>query len=228
MANRVRLAWLALLLLVPAPSLGVAGEMIWFPGAVGLGVYWVSKLWILGFPTAWTFFVEQSAIARPHPTSRGLMLGATSGVLGALVVALGFHFVLRERIDPTLIREMARANHLLTPAAYLAVAVYICTLNSLLEEYVWRWFVYRRFERVVPRGPAVFLAAAAFTLHHAVILYSQFGGEMCLIGSSAVFVAGLTWSWIYARTRSIWSAWLSHALIDVAVFWAGWQLLFVS
>jgi membrane protease YdiL (CAAX protease family) len=46
--------------------------------------------------------------------------------------------------------------------------------------------------------------------------------------SIAVFVAGLTWSWIYARSASIWSAWASHALVDIAVFWAGWQILFVQ
>ncbi len=223
-----RLALISLLLLVPAPSLGVASEMIWFPGFIGLCILGASKFWIFGFPAAWAFFAEESALARPRPNSRGLMLGLTSGLLGATVVVLGFHFVLRERIDTTLIREMARKNHLLAPALYLAVAVYICAFNSLLEEYVWRWFVYGRFEKLVPRGWAVFLAAAAFTLHHSIILASQFGAEMCLIGSLAVFVAGLTWSWIYAKTRSIWSAWLSHALIDIAVFWAGWQLLFVG
>jgi uncharacterized protein len=41
-----------------------------------------------------------------------------------------------------------------------------------------------------------------------------------------VFAAGLAWSWLYARSGSIWSAWLSHAIIDVAVCWAAWQILF--
>ncbi len=226
--RRRRLALIALLLLVPAPSLGVASEMIWFPGFIGLCILGASKFWIFGFPIAWAFFAEESAIARPRMNSRGLLVGLSSGLLGALVVVLGFQFLLRERIDPALIREMARKNHLLTPPVYLAVAVYICALNSLLEEYVWRWFVFARFERLLSRGAAVVLSAAAFTLHHTIILGSQFGAEMCVIGSIAVFVAGVMWSWIYAKTRSIWSAWLSHALIDIAVFWAGWQLLFVD
>ncbi len=224
---RRRTALFGLLLLVPAPSIGVGAEMVWFPGALGLLVLAATKVWIFAFPVAWTFFVEARPVARPRPSATGLGLGIASGLLGAAVVVLAYTYALRERIDPAAIREMARANHLLTPVAYLSVAAYICAANSLLEEYVWRWFVFGRLEQLCPRPLAVILAAAAFTLHHSVILATQFGAEICVVGSLAVFVAGVTWSWIYARTRSIWSAWISHALIDVAVFWVGWDLLFV-
>ena len=44
---------LALLLLVPAPSLGVAAEMLWFPGALGLSILFATKVWILALPLAW-------------------------------------------------------------------------------------------------------------------------------------------------------------------------------
>jgi len=222
------LAALALLLLVPAPSLGVASEMLWFPGTIGLSILAASKFWILLLPLVWTARVERRPLTRPRPVARGLGLGLASGILGAVVVAASYHFVLAARIDPALVREMARANHLLVPQNYLLAAVYFCTLNSLLEEFVWRWFVFSKFEQLVPRGAALVLASLGFTAHHTLLLATQFGTELALIGSIGVFVAGVAWSWIFARTRSIWSAWLSHALIDVAVFWAGWRILFVQ
>jgi membrane protease YdiL (CAAX protease family) len=223
-------AVLALLLLVPLPSLGIACEMLWFPGPVGLAVLGATKVGIFALPLAWTVLVDRASVrvARPAVRELGLGLGLATGLLGAAVVVLAYHFVLRERIDPATVRAMARANHLLAPGAFLAVAVYTCVLNSLLEEYVWRWFVFRRFEVLVPRSAAVVLAALAFTLHHALLLASQFGAELCALGSVAVFVAGVTWSWLFSRTRSIWSGWLSHALVDIAVFWAAWQILFVD
>jgi membrane protease YdiL (CAAX protease family) len=227
-ATRRRRAALALLCLVPAPSLGVASEMLWFPGALGLSILLLTKFWILLLPLAWTLRVDRQALRWPALNSRGLLLGVGTGLVGATAVVLGYQFVLAERIDPELLREMARANHLLSPSNYLWVALYICALNSLLEEYVWRWFVFSRFEQLLGRRLAVVFAALAFTLHHTLILASQFGLELTVIGSIAVFVAGLTWSWIYARSASIWSAWASHALVDIAVFWAGWQILFVQ
>ena len=254
-------AFLALCLLVPAPSLGIACEMLWFEGPVGLSILGLTKVWILALPFLWTRFVDgergtpfsrprvepsgagassagaftgaastgAASTSGPAPArDRGLLLGLITGLVGAAAVVLAYQFVLGERIDPTTVREMARANGLLSPPSYLAVAVYICLLNSLLEEYVWRWFVYRRFETLVGRPAAVVLAALAFTLHHSLLLGTQFGAELCWIGSTAVFVAGVAWSWQFARTRGLWSPWLSHALIDVAVFWAGWQILFVA
>jgi membrane protease YdiL (CAAX protease family) len=225
-ASARRTALIALLLLVPAPSLGIACEMLWFPGTLGLGILGFTKLWILILPLAWSAFVDRRALAVERATTRGLPLGFVTGIIGALAVVAIFQFVLRERIDPTIVRDMASKNHLLEHGAYTLVAIYTCALNSLLEEYVWRWFVQGKFERLLPRPLAVTASAAAFTLHHTLILATQFNFELAVIGSSAVFVAGVTWSVIYARTRSIWSVWLSHALIDVAVFWAGWRLLF--
>lgn len=221
-----RKALLALLLLVPAPSLGIACEMLWFPGILGLSILGATKLWILGLPLFWTALVDRRPIVVDRPTSRGLGIGWLTGIVGAIGVVVIFQLVLRERIDPALVREMASKNHLLSPGAFGLVTVYICVFNSLLEEYVWRWFVLGRFEQLMPRRLAVVCSAAAFTLHHTLILATQFNAEIAVIGSIAVFAAGITWSAIYSRTRSIWSAWLSHALIDVAVFWAGWQLLF--
>jgi membrane protease YdiL (CAAX protease family) len=225
-AESRRRAALALLLLIPAPSLGIAFEMLWFSGTLGLSLLVATKFWIVAFPLFWTALVERRPLGVNPPTKSGTKLGLATGLAGAVLVVLLFQFVLRERIDPARIREMARANHLLTPLAYGAVAVYICTLNALLEEYVWRWFVLGQFERLLPRRAAVAASALAFTAHHTLILATQFGAEMAVIGSIAVFVAGVTWSAIYARTRSIWSSWASHALIDVAVFWAGWKILF--
>ena len=221
-----RSAFLALCLLVPMPSLGIACEMLWFPGTVGLSILGFTKLWIFGLPLVWTVAVDRLKLAVPRPSSRGLSIGWVTGIVGAVLVVLLFQFVLRQRIDPAVVREMARKNHLLDPAAFGAVALYTCAVNSLLEEYVWRWFVLGKFEQLLPRRAAVVASAAAFTLHHTLILATQFGAELAVIGSLAVFIAGVTWSTIYSRTRSIWCAWLSHALIDIAVFWAGWQLLF--
>jgi membrane protease YdiL (CAAX protease family) len=40
-------------------------------------------------------------------------------------------------------------------------------------------------------------------------------------------VGGMVWAWLYWRTGSIYAPWLSHLLIDAAIFTAGYDLLFV-
>jgi membrane protease YdiL (CAAX protease family) len=41
-----------------------------------------------------------------------------------------------------------------------------------------------------------------------------------------VFTGGAIWSWLYVRYRSIWPGYLSHAIVDVAVFAVGWWIIF--
>ena len=48
------------------------------------------------------------------------------------------------------------------------------------------------------------------------------------IGSqlAVLFAGGVAWSWLYVRYGSIWPGYLSHAIVDVAVFGTGAALLF--
>jgi membrane protease YdiL (CAAX protease family) len=43
-----------------------------------------------------------------------------------------------------------------------------------------------------------------------------------------VAAGGAVWAWVYERSGSLLGPWLSHLLIDAAVFLVGWDLLFGS
>ncbi|MHC4769736.1 MAG: CPBP family intramembrane glutamic endopeptidase, partial [Planctomycetota bacterium] len=106
-------------------------------------------------------------------------------------------------------------------------AVYWCTINSMLEEYVWRWFVSTRCEVLMPRRLAVMAAGLLFTLHHIIALDVYFDWRIVVLGSMGVFIGGTTWSWLYLRYRNIWAAYVSHVFADVIIFAIGWKLLFM-
>jgi hypothetical protein len=129
-------------------------------------------------------------------------------------------------LDTAMVAERAARTGLDHRGLYLAGALYWITLNSLLEEYVWRWFVFRQFEAIVGPRWAVLAAALAFTTHHVVALAGQFDTGLAIVGSVGVFTGGVTWSWLYRRYGSIWPGYVSHALVDVAVFVIGYRLIF--
>jgi len=39
-----------------------------------------------------------------------------------------------------------------------------------------------------------------------------------VLGTTAIFVSGLLFSWLYLRYRSVWVVWLCHAIADVGLF----------
>ena len=225
MESSRRRAALALALSVPVPSLGVLAATSWCPGQRGALLWSAAKLWFFAFPALWFLIVERGRASFTRPARSSWLAGLALGLALALAIALCWFTFARDWIEPERLRALAKRNGIARPAAYLALALYLALANSLLEEYAWRWFAVREFERLVPRGAARVCAAASFTAHHALLLQAQLGTRAALAGSLGVFAAGFAWSWLYQRTRSVWPVWLSHVLADLVLLGLGWSLI---
>jgi membrane protease YdiL (CAAX protease family) len=220
-------SWLALALLVPVPSLGAYCGTILFAGTpLGYAVYAASKAWLVGFPFVWTRFVEKTPVSFSPAREGGWGMGVASGLLiGAAMV--GSYSMLRGfLIDPGLFAHKMSAMGLDSPLAYAGGAAFWITTNSLLEEYVWRWFCVRQCEKLFPPRAAIALSALCFTFHHIVALSAYMTAPAIAICAVSVFIGGIIWSSMYVRYRSIWPGYVSHALADLAMFSVGAWLLF--
>jgi membrane protease YdiL (CAAX protease family) len=213
---------------VPAPTLGIhAAVWFWPDSAVGPIAFGACKLWLLGLPVVWLVLVEQQRPRIPRPSAAGMPAGIATGIgmFASIVVAW---LLFGHWIDTEAMADQIAAVGLGTPLAFLLGALYWCTINSILEEYVWRWFVFTRCEVLMPRAVAVIAAGLFFTVHHTIALAFYFDWRVTLLGSAGVFIGGATWSWIYLRWRNIYAAYVSHVFADLAVFGVGWQLAFGS
>lgn len=219
---------LALALLLPVPTLGLLAGMVWWPES-GFGplLFALSKLWIVVLPVAWHRRVDREPLSLSPAKHGGFRVATATGIAIALLI-FGAYFAVRSLgwIDPETVRVLAGRTGLSNPAVFLGGALYWITINSLIEEYVWRWFVFRQFERLVGGKAAVVASALGFTLHHVFALGLQFDWRVTVLASTGVFVGGLIWSWLYLRYRSVWPCWLSHAIVDVPIFIIGWWLIF--
>lgn len=226
-AVRNRALW-ALLLLLPAPSIGTAASLLFWPETLaGKALFVVCKLWIISLPLGWLLLVDRERISWSRPRHDGFTIALVSGlVISAVVIATYFEALRFGLIDPKTIAESTAKTGLNRLGAYIAGAIYWITLNSLMEEYVWRWFVFRKFEAITTGKFAVIAASLGFTAHHVIALAAQFSGLITLLGSVGVFIGGLTWSWLYLRFRSVWPCYVSHAIVDLALFWIGYDLIF--
>lgn len=225
-----RKAAIALILLVPAPFIGT-----WFGlysdemrgTAVGQAVYAAAKVWLLALPLVWLFLVEKGQPSWSPPRRGGLGIGVITGLVISAGIIIGWLLAGRHLIDPVTVRETVQSAGIGEPLRYAVFALYICTINAVLEEYVWRWFVYRQSEALVGAGAgAVVLSAFFFTIHHVLALLAQFDWLPALLASLGVFAGGCIWSGLYLRYRSIWPGFISHVLVDIAIFILGAWILF--
>jgi membrane protease YdiL (CAAX protease family) len=217
---------LALALLAPVPTVGVVAAMFAAPGTVGQGVFVAAKLWIVVFPAFWYLAVEKGRPSWSPPRHGGLGAGAAIGLVMAAVILVAYFLVLGHRLDPLLLRTTAAEMDLARPGVYLAGAAYWILVNSLIEEYVYRWFVLRQLRALVPDVAAILGSALIFTVHHTVAMADYLSPAHNALGTAAVFAAGAIWCRLYLRYRSVWPPWVAHVIADVPIFLIGWQILF--
>lgn len=220
------------LYLGPAMVLPFAGALVYFvvlDGSRLAGVvYGGIKLFTLVFPllvVARTGWPDRDLGGRARH-GRSLPLGLASGLGIAAVIVTAFVWtpageLVRAHAD----RIQAKVEGLGVAGWYPAFAVLMTLLHSLLEEYYWRWFVYGRLRLVAAPVVAHLLAGLAFALHHYVILQAYVGFVPMLVFGTFVGVGGVIWSYQYNRYGSLLGAWLSHALVDAALFAIGYHIL---
>jgi uncharacterized protein len=195
-------------------------------------VYLIVKVVQFAFPAVWTLLALREPLRTSRPTASGLLLGAA---FSAVVVATGmvvFQFLLRDlpifASAAELIEKKITGFGITTTAAYFLMGGFYSVFHSLLEEYYWRWFVFRQLQKLVPLWVAIIGSAIGFTLHHIVVLCVFFQGVPWLIAllAGGIAIGGAFWAWLYHRSDSIFDTWLSHLLIDAGLFFGiGYQLV---
>ncbi len=188
-------------------------------------VYFGSKIVVNAIPILWVFGVERERFRVKPPTKRAIVHGLCSGVsIGVGIVAFYF-FCFAGHVDVSGLRDRAGAygavNH------FFLFAFFLCVFNSGLEEYYWRWFMFRKLRRSMNRPAAVALSAAGFTLHHIVVLAAYFPQpELVAVLCVGVFAGGCIWAMMYESLDNFFGPWISHFLVDAAIMIAAYDILF--
>lgn len=216
----------ALLLLVSVACLGRV-MALYAPGLIGQIAFSLCQVGLLALPLAWFFWIDRGKLSRSLPKRSELLAGTVLGLLMFGIILGAYWFFGQHWIDATDVRAKAQQVGISSPIIYLVGAMYWTFINSLFEEYIWRWFVYSKCEVLIPGKGAVLLSGLLFTLHHIINLVAYTDNWLVVVlASLGVFLAGAIWSWCYLMYCSIWSSYFSHILADLAIAIVSWQLLF--
>ena len=224
------------------------------PAAVQQTAYTAGKIVQFGFPLVWVFLVAPASrwsfnyhrarrlchrtragrLCHPCQPNAGLVAGGLFGAAVFAAILIGYHAWLRpagllDAAFPPLAAKLAGFG-IDSPAKFIMLGVFYCLIHSLLEEYYWRWFLFGGLERLVPPAAAVLLSSLAFAAHHVIILAIYFGwlSASTLVFALGVAVGGGVWAWLYRRSGSLLGPWLSHLLVDAAIFVIGYEMVFTG
>ena len=185
------------------------------------------KLWIFLVPTLWYFRVDKNKISKNLPSKAGVQMAILTGILMSIIILITWS-IFESTLDMNQMISTLESKGLSNINLYIIGMLYWIFLNSLLEEYVFRWFVTTKSVIIFGNDiAAIIFSALLFTLHHAIALHLfGFFWWQTILASLGLLSAAAIWSWLYIKYRSIWICWLSHAICDVAVFGIGYTILF--
>ncbi|MEM9947776.1 MAG: type II CAAX endopeptidase family protein [Cyanobacteria bacterium P01_D01_bin.36] len=224
---RRRRSAIALLASVPFMSVGVVAFLLFPSGTAGQIILALCQLWLLSVPVVWLCQVERGPFQVSKPKRVDFVMGGIVGLLMFFIILAAYELLLKHWIDSSSVQDVLAQVGGFTPVTFWLGGIYFSFVNALIEEYFWRWFVFSRCEELLPTKAAVAVSALFFTLHHTIGLAAfAVGWRVVVVGSLAVFVAGVVWSVTYQQFRSVWGSYVSHAIADIALHIVAWQVFF--
>ena len=150
--------------------------------------------------------------------------GVGLGVLMAVAIVAGYYLIFRGQIEAGQVIGKLKSLGILE--YYWAAAIYFSLGNAFLEEYYFRSFLMSEYMQVTDNK--IYAAGAnglVFGVHHLAVLVTVVPFSFAMGLSVCTAAAGFVWALLRARGVSIIDCYISHVVADLAIFYAGWQII---
>jgi len=237
-----QLDWLALAFVISFPSIVTHIYFNVFDGSKSGGqqiAFSIGKVLQFSFPLvwAWLFYRNRLRWKQPSntdlpspPKSKSIKVGVGFGILVVMAMFTIFYFVIQPTETGTrlskMVGEKIQSMGLNSVRKYVALGCFYTVAHSFLEEYYWRWFVYDLGKKYFNLVVANVVSSMGFAAHHVILLGFFFGWDSpwTYLVSASIAVGGIAWACLFERDKSLWAAWISHAIVDAGIFVLGFYM----
>ncbi len=102
----------------------------------------------------------------------------------------------------------------------LYIGAYVILLNSVLEEYFWRGFMFKELKGIT----GYLLTGFGFALHHVMLIYAWFSWPYILVMTLGLAGFGMVMNKIYEK-YGLFSCWFIHLVQDIVMIGIGYSLM---
>lgn len=159
-----------------------------------------------------------------RPKKQGVLtaLGLGIAVYG---VILGGYFLIRPFFDFSGIAGQLTENAGVHRRNFLYVSLYISFINSLLEEFFFRGFLFTNLRKGLSPAAAHGFSAALFALYHVAMMTGWFSPWLFGLVLVGLTVGGIVFNLLNRWTGTIYCSWLVHMFANFAINTIGFILL---
>jgi len=145
-----------------------------------------------------------------------LRTGVYSGIV-FLVAIVVFFYILRDSVIQVGEIQSLLHSWQIQKEHIFVLLVLMILANSGLEEIYWRGYILGRFQAHLKTVPAVILSSLFYASYHLITTANLFSMQVGVLFTIVIFLAGVFWAVIRARSGSLFGSIVSHFLADAAV-----------
>lgn len=181
----------------------------------------------IGLPLFYLRAVKRQRIAAGLHTRqvklKDLRFGFIFGLLGFAAILILYQ-ILKSGINLDLILSELTGRLQITPATFIFVGLYITFVNSFIEEFFFRGFIFLNLYEQGHRFLGYVFSSALFALYHLAIFRAWFEPLVMAIALVGLFLVGLFFNWVNTRKQNFLNSWIIHLSADAAIILIGFRL----
>jgi len=140
-------------------------------------------------------------------------------LIGLMIYAIIIvvYLILKSFIDLKNIKGILDSNLNINKENFIFVAIYISFVNSLLEEFFFRGFLFLNLNRLINRKYTYIISSLSFAIYHVAIMSNWFNNGLFVIAMIGLFVGGLIFNYLNEKSSNIYGSWLVHMMANFAI-----------
>ena len=138
------------------------------------------------------------------------------GIFIYVITLLGY-FIVRNWIDFQNIPETLEKTLGITRENFIYVAIYIPVVNALIEEFFFRGFILKYFQRYFKSQTVILITATLFALYHVAIIAGWSSPLVIVLAIIGLFIVGILFGYIAHKKKSIIPTYILHFAANLAI-----------
>ena len=155
---------------------------------------------------------------------KGVLLSLGLGV-AVYALILGAYALVSGIFDFSNIVGSLTANAGVSRENFLYISLYISFVNSLLEEFFFRGFLFTNLKHSAGRGFAYGFSAGAFALYHVAMMIGWFSPVLFLLVMVGLAAGGVIFNRINEKMETVCASWVVHMFANFAINTIGFILM---
>ncbi len=153
-----------------------------------------------------------------------LRYGMLLGIVGFFLIFL-IYFLVKNSIDVSKINDTME-QYRVTKTNFILIALYVIFVNSLLEEFYFRGFIFLNMYENSHKKIAYVYSGMLFSLYHIANFITWFTVPLILLTVFLLFIVGLFFNFVNTFSKNFLNSWIIHILADISLMIIGYMIIF--